>query len=113
VRKLEEKLERVMRENEERWKERDERMKVVENRLENEESRKGREERRSTDQSRNLEKEGLESEMNNVKERVLALEDSIREGEKPPGKKDREAYVRIDEIEKGMVKDRAERQEFE
>jgi hypothetical protein len=40
----------------------------------------------------------LESEMINVKERGSALEDSIREGEKPPGKKDREAHVRIDEI---------------
>jgi hypothetical protein len=113
VRKLEEKLERVMRENEEKWKESDERMKVVESRLEKEESRKGREERRSTDWSRNMEKEGLESEMTNVKERVSALEDSIREGGKPPEMKDRAAHVRIDEIEKGMAKDRAERQEFE
>jgi hypothetical protein len=113
VRKLEEKLDRVMRENEERWKERDERIKVMEGRLESGMSGKGREERRSTDQSRNREREDLESEMINVKERVTAIEDSIREGEKSPGKKDREVYARIDEIEKGMAKDRVERREFE
>jgi hypothetical protein len=49
-----------------------------------------------------------ESEVSNVKERIAALEDRVREGERSPGKKDREAHVRIDELEKDIAKDKAE-----
>jgi hypothetical protein len=113
VRKLEEKLERVVRENEERWKERDERMRVMEDRMEREVVRKAEEARRSKEQSRNMEEETWKSEIMNTKVRITALEDRIREGEISPGKKDREAHARIDEIEKDIAKDRAERKEFE
>ncbi len=49
------------------------------------------------------------SQIQNTKERIAVLEDRIREGEKSPGKKDREAHARIDQIEKDIAKDRAER----
>jgi hypothetical protein len=60
-----------------------------------------------------MEEEIWESEITHTKERITALEEKIREGEKSPGQKDREAHARIDEIEKYIVKDRAERKEFE
>jgi hypothetical protein len=113
VRKLEEKMERVMRENKEKWKEMDNRIRAMEDRMEREASRKAGEERRSKEQSRNMEKEIWESEITDTKERITALEDRIREGEKSPRMKDSEAHARIDEIEKDIVKDRAERKEFE
>jgi hypothetical protein len=113
VRKLEEKLERLVRENEERWKERDERIRTMEDRIEKEPVRTAGEVRRSKEQSRNVEEEIWESEITNTKDRITALEDRIREGEKAPGQKDREAHARIDEIEKDIAKDRAERKEFE
>jgi hypothetical protein len=92
VRKLEEKLERMQRENEDRWRERDERLKVIEDLMEK-----------------------REAELKTMKERVTAFESRIREGESPSEtqKEDREAHVRIEELEKGIAKDRAERQEFE
>jgi hypothetical protein len=52
-------------------------------------------------------------EIKDTKERIAALEDRLREGEKLPGKEDREAHVRIDKLEKDIAKDRADRQEFE
>ncbi len=39
--------------------------------------------------------------------------DRIREGERSPEKEEREAHVRIDELEKDLAKDRVERQKFE
>jgi hypothetical protein len=60
-----------------------------------------------------MEEEIWESEITHTKERITALEEKIREGEKSPGQKDREAHARIDKIEKDIVKDRAERKEFE
>jgi DNA repair exonuclease SbcCD ATPase subunit len=92
VRKLEEKLERIQRENEDRWRKRDERLKVIEDLMEK-----------------------REAEIKTMKERVTAFENRIREGERPSEtqKEDREAHVRIEELEKGIAKDRAERQEFE
>jgi DNA repair exonuclease SbcCD ATPase subunit len=92
VRKLEAKLERMQRENEDRWRERDERLKVIEDVMEKQ-----------------------ETELKTMKEKVKASENMIREGERPPDtqKEDREAHARIDEMEKGIAKDRAERQEFE
>jgi hypothetical protein len=113
VRTLEEKLEKVIRENEERWKVSDERMRVMEDRMEMESVRKAGEVRRSKEQANNMEKEPWESEITNTKERIAVLEDRIREGGKSPGKKDSEAHARIDEIEKDIAKDRAERKEFE
>ncbi len=113
MRKLEEKLERVVRENEDRWKERDERMKVVEERLEREANRKAEEERRSKDWSRNREEETEKNANKDMKERISAIEDKIRDGEKSPGKKDKEAHVRIDKLEKDIAKDKAERQKYE
>ncbi len=113
VRKLEEKLERMKRENEERWRERDERLRAMEDRMEREAVRKAGETRRSKEQSRTMEEETWESEIKDTKERITALEDRIREGEKSPGKEDREAHVRIDKLEKDIAKDRAERKEFE
>jgi hypothetical protein len=113
VRKLEEKLERVTKENEERWKERDERMRVVEDMMEREAVRKAGEVRKSKEQSRNTVEERWESEITNTKERITVLEDRIREGENAPGKKDSEAHARIDQIEKDIAQDRAERKEFE
>ncbi len=50
-----------------------------------------------------------ESEIKNTKERTTALEDRVREGERSPEKEDREAHVRIEELEKDIAKDRAER----
>ncbi len=47
VRKLKEKLNRVVRENKERWKERVERLRVMEDRMEREAGRKTGKERRS------------------------------------------------------------------
>jgi hypothetical protein len=113
VRKLEEKLERVLRENEERWKERDERMRVVEDRMERDVSRKAAEERRSKEWARNREEELGKNENKIMKERITAIEDRIREGEQSPGKKDKEAHVRIDKLENDIAKDRAERQKYE
>ncbi len=59
--------------------------------------------------------EKRETEFRTMKERVTALENRIREGERTSGtgKEDREAQVRIEELERGIAKDRAERQEFE
>jgi hypothetical protein len=82
VRKLEEKLERVARENKERWKESDERMHYMEDRMEREAARKVGEERRSKERSRNMDEEIGESEVSNVKERIAALEDRFKEGER-------------------------------
>jgi hypothetical protein len=113
VRRLEEKLERVVRENEERWKEREERLRVMEDMMEREVVRKAGEERRSKEQTRSLAEATVESEVRNVKERIVALEDRVKEGVWSPGKKDREVHVRIDELEKDIAKDKAERQEFE
>jgi hypothetical protein len=113
VRKLEEKLERVVRENEERWKERDERMRIMEDRMEKEKVGKAGEIRRSKELSRNMEEEMWESEITNTKERIAALEERIREGGASPGMKDRDAHVRIDEIEKDLAMERSERKEFE
>jgi hypothetical protein len=106
-------LERVVRENEERWKEREERVRVMEDRMEREVVRKAGEERRSKEQTRSMDEAIVESEVRNVKERIAALEDRVREGVWLPGKKDREVHVRIDELEKDIAKDKAERQEFE
>jgi beta-glucosidase-like glycosyl hydrolase len=111
VRKLEEKLERVMRENEEKWRERDERLRAMEERMAREASRKAGEERRSW--SRNMDEETGKNENKIMKERITALEERIRKGEESPGKKDREAHVRIDKLENNIAKDRAERQKFE
>ncbi len=113
VRKLEEKLERAMKENKERWKESDERMRGMEDMMEREVIGKAGWARRSKEQSRNMEEERLEGEITNTKERMAVLEDRIREGEKSPGKKDRKAHARIDQIERDIAKDRAERKEFE
>jgi hypothetical protein len=62
-----------------------------------------------------VEEEHWETEMKKTKERVTALENRIREGERSSEteKEDREAHVRIEELQKEIVKDRAERQEFE
>jgi hypothetical protein len=113
VRKLEEKLEKAMKENEERWKESDERMRGMEDMMEREVIRKSGGERRDKEQSRNMEEERMEGEITITKERIAVLEDRISEGEKSPGKKDREAHARIDQIEKDIAKDRTERKEFE
>jgi DNA repair exonuclease SbcCD ATPase subunit len=113
VRKLEEKLERVVRENEERWKERDKRLKDMEDGMEREASRKAGEERRSKERSRNMEEEEGENESVNMKERLRALENRIKECEKSPGKEDRETQERIDKLENEIAKERAERQEYE
>ncbi len=48
-----------------------------------------------------------------MKEKMTVLEDMIREGEKSPGKEDKEVHERIDELEKDIAKDKAERKEFE
>jgi hypothetical protein len=92
VRRLEEKVERMQRENDDRWRERDERLKVIEELLEK-----------------------RETESDAMKERVVALETMIRDGKGPSEaqKEDREARVRIDELEKDIAKDREERKEFE
>jgi hypothetical protein len=74
VRKLEEKLERVVRENEERWKERDERLGVMEDRMEREVNRKVGEERRSKDWTRSREEERGTNENNIIKERITAID---------------------------------------
>jgi hypothetical protein len=112
VRKLEEKLERVVRENDERWKERDERMRVMEERKEKEGAGEIGEIRRSKEVTRNMEEGKWESEITNTKERVAALEERIKEGELSPGMKDREAHVRIDELEKDLAMERKERKNF-
>jgi hypothetical protein len=65
------------------------------------------------EQSRNMEEEIWESEIKSTNARVTALEDRIKQGETSSGKEDRETRVRIDDIEKNIAKDRAERQEFE
>jgi chromosome segregation ATPase len=92
MRKLEEKLDRRQGENEDRWRESEERMKVIEDVMEK-----------------------RETEFRTMKERVTVLENRIREGERPTetGKEDRETQRRIEELERGIAKDRAERQEFE
>jgi hypothetical protein len=113
VRKLEEKLERVVRENEERWKERDERMRVMEDMMEREVSRMAGEDRRRKEWSRNREEEEGKNDNKIMKERRTAIEDRIREGEKSPGKKDKEGHVRINKSENDIAKDRAERQKYE
>jgi hypothetical protein len=95
------------------WRERDGRLRAMEDRMETEAVRKTGEVRRSKKQSRSMEEEIWESEIKNTKERITALEDRIREGEKSLGKEDREAHARIDKLEKDIAKDRAERQEFE
>ncbi len=102
-----------MRDNEERWKETEERLRVMEDRMEREVSRKTGEERRSKEWTRNMEEEVAENENEIIKERIKVLEDMVKDGEKFPGKKDREAYVRINKLENNMAKDRAERQEYE
>jgi hypothetical protein len=113
LRKLEEKLERMMRESEVRWKENEERLRDMEDRMEKEADGKAGEVIRSKEQSRNMEKETFESEIKNTNERITALENMVRDGEKSPGKKDRDAHVRIDELERDISKGRAQRQEFE
>ncbi len=113
LRKLEEKLERMMRESEVRWKENEERLRDMEDRMEKEANGKAGEVIRSKEQSRNMEKETLESEIKNTNERITALENMVRDGEKSPGKKDRDSHVRIDELERDISKERAQRQEFE
>jgi hypothetical protein len=115
VRKLEEKLERVQRENEDRWRERDERLKVIEDMMEREAGRRVVEGRGSKEQSRIKEGELWETEIKKTKERVTALENRIREGERSAEteKEDSEAHERIKELEKDIARDRAERQEFE
>jgi hypothetical protein len=115
VRKLEKKLERALRENEDRWRERDERLKVMEDMMKREVGRKVAEGRGSKEQSRSQEEEWWENEITKTKVRVAALENRIREGERSSEteKEYREAHVRIDELEKDIAKDRAERQEFE
>jgi hypothetical protein len=113
VRKLEEKLERVERENEERWKESDERTRIIEDRIEKEKVGKTGEIRRSKETSRNKEEEMRESEITNTKNRLSALEERILVEEVSPGKKDREAHARIDEIVKDIAKERTERKKFE
>jgi hypothetical protein len=102
VRKLEEKLERVQRENKDRWRERDEMLKVIEDMMEREAGRKVVEGRGRKEQSRIMEEELWETEIKKMKERVMALENRIREGERSSEteKKDREAHVRIEELEK-------------
>jgi hypothetical protein len=92
TRKLEEKLERRQGENEDRWRESEERMKTIEDMIEK-----------------------RETELRTMKERVTALENRIREGERTSGigNEDRQAQVRIEELERGIAKDRAERKEFE
>jgi hypothetical protein len=92
MRKLEEKLIRRQGEDEDRWRESEERMKVIEGMIEK-----------------------REAELRTMKERVTALENKIIEGERTSGigKEDRQAQVRIEELERGIAKDRAERQEFE
>jgi hypothetical protein len=104
VRKLEEKLERVVKENEDRWREREERLRAMEDRMEKEAVRRAGEERRSKEQSRNKEEEVWESEIKNTKERITALEDRIGEGEKSPGKDDRKVHERIDELKKDIAR---------
>jgi hypothetical protein len=113
VRKVEEKLEKVVRENEDRWREREERMRVVEDRMEKESARMAGEVRRSKEQANNREEEIWESEILNTKERIVSLEERIRDGGKSTGKTDSEAHARIDEILKDIAKDRADRKEFE
>jgi hypothetical protein len=85
----------------------------MEDRMEREAVRKAGEKRRSKERSRNMEEKREENEVKNVKERIAVLEDRVMEVERSPGEKDREAHVRIDELEKDIAKDRAERQEFE
>jgi hypothetical protein len=85
----------------------------MEDRMEREAVRKVGEDGRGKEQSRNTEEEIGESEFKNVKDRIAAFEDMVREGERSPEKKDREAHVRIDKLEKNIAKDKAERQEFE
>jgi hypothetical protein len=89
---MEEKLERRQGENEDRWRESEERMKVIEGMMEK-----------------------RETELRTMKERVTELENRIVEGERTSGigKEDRQSQVRIEELEKGIAKDRAERKEFE
>jgi hypothetical protein len=113
VRKLEEELERVVKENEDRWRESEERMRVMEDRMEREAARRAGKERRSKEQLRDKAEEAWEGEIKNTKERITALEDRIREGEKLPGKEDRKVYERIEELQKDIAKDRAQRKEFE
>jgi hypothetical protein len=92
MRKLEEKLIRRQGEDEDRWRESEERMKVIEGMIEK-----------------------REAELRTMKERVTALENRIREGERTSGtgNEDRQAQVRIEELERDIAKDRAERKEFE
>ncbi len=113
VRRLEEKLEKLVRETEDRWKEREERVRVMEDKMERELVKKVGEERRSKEWTRNIEVETVESELRNVKERVSSLEDKVKEGVGSPGKKDSEVQVRIGELEKEIARNKAERQEFE
>jgi hypothetical protein len=92
LRKLEETVERRQGEIEDRWRESEERMKAIEGMVEK-----------------------RESELRTMKERVAELENRIIEDERTPGigKEDRKAQARIEELERGIAKDRAERQEFE
>jgi hypothetical protein len=113
VRRLEEKLEKLVRENEDRWKEREESVRVMEDKMEREMVKKVGEERRSKELTRNIEEETVENELKNVKERISSLEDKVKEEEGSPGKKDSEVHVRIDKLEKEIAKNKAERQEFE
>jgi chromosome segregation ATPase len=113
IRGLEERLEKLVRENEDRWKEREERMRVMEDKVERETVKKVGEERRSKERTRNVEDESVESEFRKVKERLVSLEDRVKESEGSPGKKGSEVHVRIDELEKEIAKNKAERQEFE
>jgi hypothetical protein len=113
IRKLEEKMERVVRENEEKWTEREERLRAMEDRMEREANSKKGEERRSNEWCKDTEEGAGENENESIKERIKILEDRINDGEKSQEKEDREVRVRIDKLETHMVKDRAERQEYE
>jgi hypothetical protein len=115
VRKLEEKLERAQRENEDRWRERDERLRAIEAMVEREASRRVVAGKDSEEQSRNKKEEVWETELNTTKERVTALENRTKEGDRlmDTEREDRGAHVRIEELVKDIAKDRAERQEFE
>ncbi len=60
--------------------------------MESEANRKVGEERKSQDWSRNREEEIGKNDNKIMKERITAIKDRIREGEKSQGKKDKEAH---------------------
>jgi HD superfamily phosphohydrolase len=88
-------------------------MRIIEDRMEGEKVGKAGEIRRSKETSRKREEEMWESKITNTKKRISALEERIFVEEVPPGKKDREAHARIDEIEKDIAQERTERKGFE